>query len=183
MTRSRRLAVTLIVVLSIACAWLTWKTVTSSPPRADVAAPDRFEISSIDLSADARDATLSARDLVPGDSVAASITVTNSGREPVTYAMRRGLVAVGGHRLSAALLLTIKTIGSSCADFDGMTLFDGPLDDAAFGNEVDGRPLPAATAEILCFRADLPWDSDNGLQGSTTTVTLSFGATRQAGVP
>ena len=183
MTRSRALAVSLIVGLSIACAWLTWKTITSSSPPADVAVPNRFEISSIDLSADARDATLSARDMVPGDSVATSITVTNSGREPVMYAMRRGHVAVGGHRLSAALLHTIKTIGSSCADVDGTTLFDGPLDDAAFGNEVDDRPLPAATAEILCFRAELPWETGDELQGSATTVALSFGATRQAAAP
>ncbi|MDQ2966217.1 MAG: hypothetical protein M3R57_10255, partial [Chloroflexota bacterium] len=82
-----------------------------------------------------------------------------------------------------ALVLTVRTIGASCADRNGMTLFDGPLDEAAFGLQDNGRLLPAATAEILCFRVALPLDADNGLQGMTTTVTLSFGAKWQAAVP
>jgi hypothetical protein len=93
--------------------------------------------------------------------------------------MNPGLVTTGGAALAAALVLTIKTVGSSCADFDGITLFDGQLDKAAFGNEANGRPLAPATAEILCFRAALPIDTGNALQGRSTTIALSFGADLQ----
>ena len=78
--------------------------------------------------------------------------------------------------LAAELLFTVRTVGSSCADFDGTSLFEGPLDEASFGMDGSGRPLPAATAEILCFRAALPLDAANAVQGAATTVTLSFRA-------
>lgn len=47
-------------------------------------------------------------------------------------------------------------------------------------SEGSGRTLPAATAAILCFRAALPRDAGNALQGAVTAVTLSFGASKQA---
>jgi hypothetical protein len=97
--------------------------------------------------------------------------------------MSRGAVSVDGSALAAALVLTIKTIGSSCEDQDGTTLFDGPLDAADVGSEGNGRPLAAATAEILCLRVELPRDTDNKLQGAAATISLTFGSTRQAAVP
>lgn len=180
MTRERRLAAFTILGLIVVCIWLGANAVMSGWRSGDDLR--RLEISSIDLATGARDATLSARGMAPGDAVTAAITVANSGRRPMTYAMSRGLVSAGGAALATALTLTIKTVGSSCADFDGTTLFDGPLDEAAFGSEANGRPLPAATAEILCFRIGLPFDTGNALQGAATTVTLSFGASTQAAV-
>lgn len=182
MTRRRRLSAPTIVGLTVVCLGLGSNAIMSCSQPADGGAPRRLEISSIDLTTGTRDAILEARGMVPGDAVTAAVTVTNSGRQPMTYAMSRGLVSAGGAALSAALVLTIKTIGSSCADYDGTTLFDGPLDEAAFGGEGNGRPLLAATAEILCFRAALPLDVDNALQGAATTATLSFGSSWQAAV-
>jgi len=181
MTRERQLAALAILGLGVVCLGLGYDAISRSGS-ADGGDPARLETASIELTTGTGDATLSARGMAPGDGVTAAITVANSGRRPMTYAMSRGLVSAGGAALAAALILTIKTVGSSCADFDGTTLFDGPLDEAAFGTETNGRPLPGATAEILCFRATLPFDTGNALQGAATTVTLAFSAGSQAAV-
>jgi hypothetical protein len=182
MTRGRRLAALLIGALAVFCIGLGSKTIISGLRSTEVGDPAGIETSSIDLTTRPGKATLSARVLAPGDAVAAAITITYSSREAMTYGMSSGLVSASGAALAGALVLTIKTVGSSCADFDGTTLFDGPLDQAAFGSQANGRPLPAATAEILCFRAALPLDTGNALQGAATTVTLTFGAGLQAAV-
>lgn len=164
----------LLASIVIVSGWGAWRT--DGGDRANGPDPATFDSSSIDLNAGSGDATLSATNMVPGDSVKAAITLANSGSQQMTYAMTSGPTAAGGAALSAALALTIKTVGSSCAAFDGTTLFDGPLDHAAFGSEGDGRSLPAATAEILCFRATLPHGTGDALQGTATAVTLTFGA-------
>jgi hypothetical protein len=181
MTRERRLAVLTIVGLAVLCLGLASKAMLSGsfPSGGD---PLRLETSSVDLTAGPGEATLSARYMVPGDTSSAVITLANSGRQPISYAMSVGLVSAAGGPLAAALLLTVKTVGSSCADFDGAILFDGPLDQAAFGSDTNGRALPAATAEILCFRVELPVGTGNALQGATTTVAVSFSAGPQTAV-
>ena len=141
-----------------------------------------LEISSIDLTTGAQEATLSARDMVPGDAVTAAVTVVNSSSQPMTYAMSSDLVSVGSAALAKSMVLTIKTIGSSCTEFDGTTLFEGPVSEATFGHDGEGRRLAAATADILCFRASLPIDADDELQGATSTVALVFDVSRQAAV-
>jgi hypothetical protein len=139
-------------------------------------------ISSLDLGSGTRVATLSAHNMAPGDRVTTALTVVNSSDRPVSYAMRAELGPADGAPLAAALILTIKTVGSSCARFDGTTLFGGSLAEAAVGREGGGRPLLAATAEILCFRTELPADTGNALQLTATTVTLTFDAPAQEAV-
>ena len=176
MTRRRRRVIPLIVGLSAISLAFGWNAISSEAGTPEAADKARFEVSSLDLSVGTRDTIMSARSMVPGDEVIAAVTVVNSGRQPLAYVMDRGVVSEGGTALAAALVLTIKTIGSSCTDFDGATLFEGPLDHALLDGDGAGRSLPAATAEILCFRAALPSDADNSLQGAATTVTFSFGA-------
>jgi hypothetical protein len=139
-----------------------------------------FDVSSIDLTNGPAVTTFSAREMVPGDAAMTAITLANPGRDPMSYTMSHGPISADGTALAAALVLTVKTVGSSCIDYDGITLYDGPLDQAAFGSEGIGRLLPAATAEILCFRAVLPSDAGNVLQGLGTSVELTFGASWQA---
>jgi hypothetical protein len=176
MTR-RPLARPTIVGLTVICLGLGWNALASEPPPVDGGDPGRLEISSVDVATGTRAAILSASDMVPGDVRTSPVTVANSGREPMSYTMSRGFVSADGAALSEALILTIRTIGSSCADFDGTILFDGPLDEATIGSGDDARPLAAATAEILCFRAMLPLGADNRYQGAAGTVTLTFDAT------
>lgn len=177
---ARRLAGPTIVGLAVICLALGWNATAAEPPHADGGDPGRLEISSIDVATGARAAILSASDMVPGEVRTSPVTVANSGREPMSYTMSRGLVSADGAALSEALILTIRTIGSSCADFDGTILFDGPLDEAAIGGGDYARSLAATTAEILCFRVMLPLGADNGYQGTAATVTLRFDATRVA---
>ncbi len=47
---------------------------------------------------------------------------------------------------------------------------------AATSHHDGGRVRPAATAEMLCFRATLAQDAGNDLHGPTTTVVWSFDA-------
>jgi len=176
-TRQRRLGSLAILGLGVLGLGLGYNAHSLSPSAGN---PARLETASVELSTGTGDATLSARGMGPGDAVTAAITVSNSGRSPMTYGMSRALVSASGAALASALVLTIKTVGSSCADFDGVTLFNGPLNEAAFGSAAYGRPLPAATAEILCFRTALPFGTGNALQGSATTVTLTFNAGWQA---
>ena len=177
MTRRHRLMASTIVALAAICVALGWNAFRSGALPVDAGDRSRFESASLDLTTTgALDAVISADDMVPGDTVTAAVTITNSGPTPMTYGMRRVGVTADGAMLAAELVFTVRTVGSSCADFDGTSLFDGPLDAAAFGIDGDGRLLPAATAEILCFRAALPLDAANSLQGAATTVTLSFAA-------
>lgn len=180
MTRRHQLMASAIVALAAICLALGWYAFRPGAVPADADDRDGFETASLDLTTGPLDAVVSAHDMVPGDTVTAALTITNSGPTPMTYGMRSGDVTAGGAVLAAELVFTVKTVGSSCADFDGTSLFDGPLDEAAFGVDGNGRALPAATAEILCFRATLPLDATNALQGAATTVTLSFTADPQA---
>lgn len=182
MTRGMLISTSTIVGLAGVCLGLGWNAIMSGSRPTDGGELRRFEISSIDLTAGTRDATFSARGMVPGDAVMAAITVANPGREPLTYRMSRGFVSASEGALSA-LILTIRTIGTSCADFDGTVLYDGRLDEAAFGSRGNDRPLPAATAEILCFRTVLPREVDDRLQGAAATITLSFTASWEAAAP
>ena len=182
MIRERRFSIFGMLGLGVLCLGLAYNAIISRSQPVDGRDQPRLDTSSIGLTTGTGNATLSAHDMAPGDAVTAPMTIANSGRQPMTYAMSPGLVSAGGAALAAALVLTVKTVGSSCDDFDGTTLFDGPLNKAAFGSEGNGRLLPAATADILCFRAELPLDAGDALQGAATTIALSFSASSQAAV-
>jgi hypothetical protein len=179
MTPGRRFGPFALVGLMVVSLGLGGDGTVSNSRAADTGDGNRLEISSIDLTSGPRDSIFSARGMVPGDTAQATITLANPGRQPMSYTMHRGPVSPGGSALAAALIVTVKTAGSSCADFDGITLYDGPLLEAGFGSEGIGRLLPAASAEILCFHAVLPRSAGNALQGQSATVTLTFGASWQ----
>jgi|SRR5450759_264377 hypothetical protein len=83
------------------------------------------------------------------------------------------------------LTLTVKTLGTSCALFDGTSLYTGALASAAVGDPTQGaqagdRTLAAAGSESLCFRATLPLATGNAYQNATTTTTFTFQAEQTA---
>ncbi len=176
MTLRERLEVVGIVALTVVSLGLGSRAILSGPQSVEGADMFHLEIASVDLTSGPRATTFTASGMAPGDSTTIAMTVANSGRNPMVFGMSRGVVSPGGSALAEALILTIKTVGSSCADFNGVTLSEGPLNEAAFGNQTDGQPLPAATAQILCFRAVLPLETGNELQGAATTVSMSFHA-------
>ena len=77
------------------------------------------------------------------------------------------MVSAATNTLGSTLQLTVKTLGTDCATFDGTTVV-GPtaLDGALIGNAAPGaqagdRVLTAATNEVLCFQVSLPWATGN----------------------
>ena len=165
-----------IIGLGIFGIGVAYNAVTAQPRRLLHDHPVTIGTAAIELTTGSGTATLSAANMAPGDVVSAAITITNSGREAMAYGMRAGDISTGSKALATALILTVRTVGSSCADFDGTILYEGPLGAATFGQDGDSRPLAGATADILCFRALLPVDTGDALQGAATSVTLMFGA-------
>jgi predicted ribosomally synthesized peptide with SipW-like signal peptide len=137
--------------------------------------------------------------MAPGDSQTQQVTVLNGTNSlPLRYAISAGTAtnadALG---LKDALVLKIKTLGTSCATFDGTSLYDsttgndgidGPVSaklvgDLAQGAQAGDRALAATASESLCFQVSLPIAAANALQGATTTAQWVFSAEQTANNP
>jgi Camelysin metallo-endopeptidase len=120
--------------------------------------------------------------MMPGDASTQALTIANAG----TGQLRYSLTTVATNALGAALTLTVKTLGTSCAAFDGTSVLAATgLNGAAIGNPAQGadagdRTLAALSNEVLCFRVSLPLATGNALQGITSTVTFTFDAEQTA---
>jgi spore coat-associated protein N len=133
-------------------------------------------------------AALTATNMMPGDVVNGQITVSNTGTAQLRYAMSSASTNADTKALRDQLTLTVKTLGTSCAAFDGTQLYTGALNGAAFGSNAAGqqagdRSLNAGANEVLCFRATLPLATGNTFQGATTTATFTFDAEQTANNP
>ncbi len=133
--------------------------------------------------------SITATNMMPGDVVNGSLTVSNSGTSELRYAMTSVSTDLDTKSLRDQVQLTVKTLGTSCALFDGTTLYGGAaLGAAGFGSIVAGqqsgdRSLGAGTSEDLCFRAALPIETGNEFQGATTMTTFTFDAEQTANNP
>jgi hypothetical protein len=123
--------------------------------------------------------------MVPGDATTQALTISNAG----TASLRYSMTSAATNALGGSLNLTVRTLGTSCAAFDGaMVVASAPLDGALIGSAVQGgqagdRTLAAATNEVLCFRVDLPLATGNALQGAMSDVTFTFDAEQTANNP
>ena len=147
-----------------------------------------FTTSTIDISAAPASAVLTSAAMMPGDTVSGSLVVTNAGTAQLRYSMTSSSTNADGKGLRDQLGLTIKTLGTSCAAFDGTTIYTGALGSAAFGDPSQGaqagdRTLAAGASATLCFQAALPLATGNGYQNATTTTTFTFDAEQTANNP
>lgn len=123
--------------------------------------------------------------MLPGDTSTATMTIANGG----TAQLRYSLTTTATTALGTALQLTVKTVGTNCATFDGATVLAAVgLNGAAIGSATQGaqagdRILNAAANEVLCFQVSLPLASGNTLQGLTSAVTFTFDAEQVANNP
>ena len=123
--------------------------------------------------------------MVPGDSNTQPLTISNDGTASLRYAM----TAAASNTLGSTLTLTVKTLGTNCATFDGTTVLAATtLDGAAIGSPAQGantgdRTLAAAASEVLCFRVTLPLGTDDLLQGASSSATFTFDAEQTANNP
>jgi hypothetical protein len=131
---------------------------------------------------------LTSAAMMPGDTVAGTLIVSDTGTGQLRYAMTSSSTNADGKGLMNQISLTVKTLGTSCVAFDGTSLYTGALSAAAFGNPAQGaqagdRVLDPATSETLCFQANLPAATGNAFQGATTTTTFTFSAEQTANNP
>ncbi len=133
-------------------------------------------------------ALLTSANMMPGDTIAGALVVSNSGTGQLRYAVTSASTNADAKNLMNQITLTVKTLGTSCAVFDGTSLYTGALSAAAFGNPAAGaqagdRVLNGAANETLCFSANLPAATGNAFQGATTTTTFTFSAEQTANNP
>lgn len=145
-----------------------------------------------DLDAVTGSSTLALADMVPGNSSARVLKISNAGRSPLTYTLTAaGTNAdtknlVGGLAAKVVLLPTGTTLPSGAAPAltcpgtalaSSGTSFTGNL--IAPANK---RTLAVGAAEYLCIQATLPTEAPTTLQNATTNVTFTAQAS-QVGAP
>ena len=147
-----------------------------------------FTTGTVILSLNPATALLTSANMMPGDTLAGSLVVTNGGTAQLRYALTSASTNADAKNLMNQISLTVKTLGTSCAVFDGTSLYSGALSAAAFGNPAQGaqagdRVLNGAANETLCFSANLPAATGHAFQGATTTTTFTFSAEQTANNP
>lgn len=146
---------------------------------------NEFSAGSVELTMNPSNALLAATGLKPGDSQSGSLVVVQSGTLLLRYAMVTTVTNPDGKGLAGQLQLGVREVGSSCATFDGLELYNGPLMSAAIGNPAKGpqagdRQLAAATSETLCFKVSLPVSTPISYESATTVATFTFSAEQTA---
>lgn len=159
----------------------------------DASSAATFSAGTVDLvvGGDADDvhafADLSVADMKPGDVKYAPLSVANPGTLGFTYVFSGATVDTANKPagLGAALRVAVKSLGTA-ATCDATT-FGASTDVVAASSafsavSTTARPLAkAGGSETLCFQVTFPNGTaatDNPLQGSATTATLSFTATQ-----
>ncbi len=182
--RRRRLTTLLVLSLvsgSVGAGALSLAVFTDSK----AVTGNAFTTGTIVLGVNPASALMTSSNMMPGDIVNGTLVVSNGGTGALRYAMTSASTNDDGKGLMNQLTLTVKTLGASCAAFDGTSIYTGTLASAAFGNTAQGaeagdRPLAAAASETLCFRATLPIGTGDAYQNATTTTTLTFQAEQTA---
>ncbi len=137
----------------------------------------------MDLTTTPTTAAFTAPALLPGNTVYAPVTITNSGSLGLRYAATA--TYTGDTTLGAHLQASIATGVSTCdaAGFtSGTILATGrPLSGALFGDPTQGaqagdRALPAAASDVLCVAVALPASVPNGAAGVSVTGAFTFTA-------
>lgn len=121
--------------------------------------------------------------MVPGNSTAGVLTVSNSGTAPLRWSLDASASNADGKGLGAALVVKVTgdaaTAGSSpTATCSGSAL---PGTGASFAADLvpaaSPRTLAAGASETICLQATLPTGASSALQAATTTVSLTFTGT------
>ncbi len=185
--RRRRLAALLLLSLvsgSIGAGALSLAVFTDLR----AVAGNAFTTGTVILGVNPASALLTSANMLPGDNVNGSLVVSNTGTAALRYAMTSAWTNTDAKSLMTQMTVTVKTLGTSCALFDGTSVYTGPANGALFGSPTQGdqagdRVLNAGTNETLCFRASLPLGTGDTFQNATTTGTFTFAAEQTANNP
>jgi spore coat-associated protein N len=145
-----------------------------------------FATGTIKLDVSPTTALFAVSGMLPGDTSTSTLTLTNNGSGQLRYSMTTAVT--GSAALAGQLDAVVKTKGTSCATFNGTTLYTGKLNLAAFGNpavtgDVGDPTLNSGAADQLCFRVSLPAASNDTFQGVSTAVTFTFNSEQTANNP
>ncbi len=185
--RRRRLAALLLLSLvsgSVGAGALSLAVFTDS----QASSGNLFTTGTVILGVAPANAAMTSTNMLPGDTVNGSIVVSNTGTATLRYAMTSGWTNLDTKNLMNQMTLTVKAPGTSCALFDGATLYTGTANGALFGSPLSGgqagdRTLASGANETLCFRAELALNTPDAYQNATTTGTFTFAAEQTANNP
>ncbi|MFL6090587.1 MAG: TasA family protein [Aeromicrobium sp.] len=127
--------------------------------------------------------SLNISNMIPGQSVAAVLTVKNAGNVGFTYTANGTATNVDSKNLRGALVLKVTggsvTGSSPSATCSGSALTgSGTSLGATFTLLGTARSLAASASEPVCVEVSMPSNASSSLQGSTTDVVLTFTATQ-----
>ena len=186
MSRSKKIRTLAALGTLSGAAWAgTFATFTD-----DASSAATFSAGTVDLVAggdtdDAHDfAALTVANMKPGDVKYAPLSVANPGSLNFTYVMTGATVDTSGKPagLGAALRVAVKLVTGACDSTTFTASTTTVAASSAFSAvSTTARPVAAAASETLCFQVTFrngTAATDNPLQGSATTATLSFTATQ-----
>lgn len=123
---------------------------------------------------------LNISNMVPGNSVAAVVTVSNNGTVPLTYTLDSvavdGAPAGMGAQLAARLTGASSVTGTLPNQTCGGTVITGSgssFNGALIPNPI-ARTLAVGASETLCIQATLSSTAPSTIQGASTTINFTF---------
>ena len=145
-----------------------------------------FTAGTIDLKVNGNDTvtgytSLNISNLVPGNSVAAVLTVANSGTAPMKYTAATTATNTDTKDLRSALVVKVTGDTATPGASPAATCAGTAL--ASSGTTLNGslistgRLLAAGANEKVCVQVSLPAAASTSLQGATTDVVLTFSGT------
>ncbi len=139
----------------------------------------------LDLKVDGLDSvtgytSLTITNMVPGNTVAAVLTISNAGDAPFAYTATSSATNVDGKNLAGAL--TVKVTGATSVTGTSPAATCGGTTLAGTGTTLGGslvttaRTITPTNNEKLCIQVTLPTAAANSVQSATTAVDLQFSA-------
>ncbi|WFR72167.1 SipW-dependent-type signal peptide-containing protein [Prescottella defluvii] len=121
--------------------------------------------------------TLTKTSMMPGDSVAATLPVQNTGTTPFNYTM---VANATSSELAPQLKVVISTGSSNGTACSGGTVIANnlPLVSGGAANLIPtARPLAVGASETLCFQVTLDANAPVSVQNKTVSTSFNFNAT------
>lgn len=192
--RSRAVLVVAVVALAITSLGSAIFSLAYFTSQATVGS-NSFTAGTIVIGTNPTSALLTLNPMMPGDSVTAPLTVSNTGTAQLRYAISAATTNPDTKDLRSQLTVTVKSGVTTCTNagfsVDGSvvrsTIALGATTaiagDPTAGSQPGDRTLNAAASEVLCFQVSLPGSTGNAYQGATATSTFTFDAEQTANNP
>jgi hypothetical protein len=125
--------------------------------------------------------SVSLTGMLPANSTAGVLTVSNAGTAPLKYTVSAAATNSDSKGLGAAMAVRVTGDVSTSGNTPTKTCAGAAL--TGTGSSLTGplvttsRRLAPGSSEYLCFQITLPPTAPSALQSATTTATLTFSAT------